>query len=222
MLSSGLAGEGGGAGDRPSRGSLDRHRALRLRRAKRAACHHRDGPGRDVRAAGRELEPLPDAQPVENGMGCPGPALFSVFAGAPSAAGELAALPHRRRRHGVARLPGLRLRCRRGRQLGDARSRSSTTAIPTPTGRWSPSSSPTRRCSGCSEQVAFTYADFAMCDRRNAEHFAVVPRDRWTSALIPAAQMACASGARGVGARSRTCWRSMRTMPCTASSSTRG
>ena len=38
-----------------------------------------------------------------------------------------------------------------------------------------------------SRQVAFTYADFAMCDRRNAEHFAVVPRDRWTSALVPVA-----------------------------------
>jgi len=35
-------------------------------------------------------------------------------------------------------------------------------------------------------QSAFTYADFAMCDRRNAAHFAVVPRDRWTSAMIPA------------------------------------
>ena len=36
--------------------------------------------------------------------------------------------------------------------------------------------------------IAFTYADFAMCDSRNAAHFAVVPRERWTAAMVPAAE----------------------------------
>jgi ferredoxin len=39
-----------------------------------------------------------------------------------------------------------------------------------------------------SEQVRFTYADFMLCDQRNAHHFAVVPRDRWSAAMVPAAE----------------------------------
>jgi ferredoxin len=37
------------------------------------------------------------------------------------------------------------------------------------------------------EPVHFTYADFVLCDRRQAHHFAVVPRDRWTAAMSPVA-----------------------------------
>jgi ferredoxin len=37
------------------------------------------------------------------------------------------------------------------------------------------------------ERVRFTYADFVLCDRRHAHHFAVVPRDRWTTAMVPVA-----------------------------------
>jgi ferredoxin len=37
------------------------------------------------------------------------------------------------------------------------------------------------------EPVAFTYADFALTDRRHAAHFAVLPRARWHAALVPAA-----------------------------------
>lgn len=36
--------------------------------------------------------------------------------------------------------------------------------------------------------TAFTYADFAMCDRRYAGHFAVVPRERWHDGMLPVAQ----------------------------------
>lgn len=39
-----------------------------------------------------------------------------------------------------------------------------------------------------SERVSFTYADFALCDRRHAHHFAVVPRDRWSAAMLPVAE----------------------------------
>ncbi|MFO1522655.1 MAG: ferredoxin, partial [Kiritimatiellia bacterium] len=34
--------------------------------------------------------------------------------------------------------------------------------------------------------IAFTFADFALCDRRNDPHFARVPRERWNAAMIPA------------------------------------
>ena len=65
------AGQGGRAGDRPARGSLARHRALRLRRAQRAPGDHGHGAGRHVRAAGGELAPLPDAQPHRERHGLP-------------------------------------------------------------------------------------------------------------------------------------------------------
>jgi ferredoxin len=38
------------------------------------------------------------------------------------------------------------------------------------------------------EPVAFTYADFALTDRRHAAHFAVLPRARWHAGLLPAAE----------------------------------
>jgi ferredoxin len=38
------------------------------------------------------------------------------------------------------------------------------------------------------EDVAFTFVDFALCDPRYDAHFAVVPRADWDNGLIPAAQ----------------------------------
>ncbi len=37
------------------------------------------------------------------------------------------------------------------------------------------------------EPVRFTYADFVLADLRQAHHFAVVPRERWTMAMVPLA-----------------------------------
>ena len=36
-----------------------------------------------------------------------------------------------------------------------------------------------------SESTHFTYADFVLCDRRYAAHFAIVPRNRWSPKMIP-------------------------------------
>jgi hypothetical protein len=36
-----------------------------------------------------------------------------------------------------------------------------------------------------SEDVAFTYVDFVMCDRRYAKHFARVAREAWNDSLVP-------------------------------------
>lgn len=36
-------------------------------------------------------------------------------------------------------------------------------------------------------RTAFTFADFALCDRRYARHFALVPRARWNPTMVPAA-----------------------------------
>jgi hypothetical protein len=38
------------------------------------------------------------------------------------------------------------------------------------------------------EELAFTFADFALCDRRHAGHFARVPRSRWNGILRPVAE----------------------------------
>ncbi|CAD5375067.1 conserved hypothetical protein [Rubrivivax sp. A210] len=37
------------------------------------------------------------------------------------------------------------------------------------------------------EHIAFTFADFALADRRHAGHFALVPRSHWGSEMLPAA-----------------------------------
>ena len=37
------------------------------------------------------------------------------------------------------------------------------------------------------EELAFTFADFALCDRRHAAHFARVPRSRWNAFMRPVA-----------------------------------
>ncbi|HVQ24944.1 MAG TPA: hypothetical protein VMV01_07200, partial [Planctomycetota bacterium] len=37
------------------------------------------------------------------------------------------------------------------------------------------------------EKAAFTFADFALCDRRLASHFARLPRERWNAAMLPVA-----------------------------------
>jgi ferredoxin len=38
-----------------------------------------------------------------------------------------------------------------------------------------------------SERWAFTYADFALCDPRHARHFALVPQEHWSDAMLPVA-----------------------------------
>jgi ferredoxin len=38
-----------------------------------------------------------------------------------------------------------------------------------------------------SEPTTFTYADFVLCDRRYAGHFAIVPRSRWSARMMPVA-----------------------------------
>ena len=38
------------------------------------------------------------------------------------------------------------------------------------------------------ERLAFTFADFVLCDRRHAAHFACVPRERWNDRMRPVAE----------------------------------
>ncbi|MFN8946635.1 MAG: hypothetical protein ACK5YG_02840, partial [Alphaproteobacteria bacterium] len=36
------------------------------------------------------------------------------------------------------------------------------------------------------QEMPFTVADFALCDHRNAAHFARVPKDGWHDGMVPA------------------------------------
>jgi ferredoxin len=124
---------------------------------------------------------------IENGMGCRGPALFSVFAGAPAAAGELPRYLTAAAAMESRAFPAFVYDAAAGDNWA---SRFSLEHNRNPDTDWpvEPFEFADEAMQRVTQQVSFTYADFAMCDRRNAEHFAVVPRERWTSALIPAAE----------------------------------
>ncbi len=138
---------------------------------------------------------------IENGMGCRGPALFSVFAGAPAAAGALPRYMTSAAAMESRAFPAFVYDAAAGENWAE---RFSLESNRNPDTDWpvEPFEYADEAMQRVAQQVAFTYADFAMCDRRNAEHFAVVPRDRWTSALVPVADWLALSGARGRGARS--------------------
>ena len=56
------------------------------------------------------------------------------------------------------------------------------------------------------EEVAFTFADFALCDPRHARHFELAPRAAWSEGMIPAQAWLAdpPTGSRHVPCRS--CW----------------
>jgi ferredoxin len=122
---------------------------------------------------------------IENGMGCRGPALFSVFGGAPAAAGNLPRYLTAAAAMESRAFPAFVYDAAAGDNWA---TRFSLEHNRNPGTDWpvEPFEYADEALQRIREQVGFTYADFAMCDQRNAEHFAVVPRERWTEALIPA------------------------------------
>jgi ferredoxin len=122
---------------------------------------------------------------IEAGMGCRGPALFSVFAGAPAAAGNLPRYLTAAAATESRAFPAFIYDAAGGdnwaTRFSLAHNRNPETDWPVEPFEYADESMQRVR-----EQVAFTYADFAFCDRRNSEHFAVVPRDRWNAAMVPA------------------------------------
>jgi ferredoxin len=124
---------------------------------------------------------------VEGGMGCRGPALFSIFAGAPAAAGDLPRYLTAAAAMESRAFPAFVYDAAAGDNWATRFSlesnRNPETDWPVEPFEYADEALQRQRI-----EVAFTYADFAMCDRRNAQHFAVVPRDRWTTSMAPAAQ----------------------------------
>ncbi len=124
---------------------------------------------------------------VEAGMGVRGPALFSIFAGAPAAAGDLPRYLTAAAAMESRAFPAFVYDAAAGdnwaTRFSLEHNRNPETDWPVEPFEYADEA--LQRVRG---DLAFTYADFALCDRRNAEHFALVPRDRWTSSMVPAAQ----------------------------------
>ncbi len=99
-----------------------------------------------------------------------------------------AAVPDRGGREGIAGVSRVHVRRCRRRQLGDA-----LLARPQPQSRRrlaavEPFEYADEAMQRVVEEVAFTYVDFVLCDRRYAAHFAVVPRERWNDGMLPVAE----------------------------------
>ncbi len=121
---------------------------------------------------------------ISRGLACRGPALFSVFAGSPASASALppylcaaAAMQSRA-------FPAFSYDAAAG---GNWAARFSLENNPQPDDDWSVETlawfdSALQRAD---ERCAFTFADFVLCDTRYAAHFALVPRERWSAAMLP-------------------------------------
>ena len=123
---------------------------------------------------------------VARGMGCRGPALFTVFAGSPAPA---AALPRYLTAAAAAKaraFPSFSYDAAAGANWA---ARFSLDGNRNADEDWALESVEFAddALQRTVEPVAFTYADFALTDRRHAAHFAVLPRARWHDGLVPAA-----------------------------------
>ena len=138
-----------------------------------------------LQAPGSNLYALRDR--IAAGLAHRGPALFSVFAGAGEPAAGLgpyltaAAAMHSRAFASFSYDP----------HAGDnMAARFSFENNPHPEADWpvAPLEYSDEELQRVVAETAFTFADFALCDRRYASHFARVPPDRWNTAMMPAAE----------------------------------
>jgi hypothetical protein len=124
---------------------------------------------------------------VRRGMECREPALFSVFAGAPHGAGPLPAYLSAAAAMLSRAFPAFSYDAAAGSNWAE---RFSLENNPQPEADW-PAETLTyvdTAMQRASEPCAFGFADFMLCDARNAGHFALVPRDRWSASMVPAAE----------------------------------
>lgn len=124
---------------------------------------------------------------VRRGMACRGPALFSVFAGSPAAAGDLPPYLTAAAAKESRAFPAFTYDATAGDNWA---TRFSLEGNRNPDADWAVDvfEYADEALQRVTEQVAFTFVDFVMCDRRYAAHFAVVPRDRWNAAMAPVAE----------------------------------
>ena len=125
-------------------------------------------------------------QRIAQGVGCRGPALFSVYAAAPEVTGALP--PY------LGAAAAMQSRAFAAFSYDAAAGSNWATRFslennPQPEVDWSVDTLEyvDTALQRASERCAFTFADFALCDPRRGAHFALVPRDHWTDTMLPVA-----------------------------------
>jgi ferredoxin len=123
---------------------------------------------------------------VRRGMACRGPSLFSIFSGSPDETSQLP--PY------LTAAAAMKSRAYPAFTYDAAAGTNWATRFSLENNRNPDSDWPVEdfeyadeNVQRVREQVRFTYADFALGDQRHANHFAVVPRERWTAAMVPVA-----------------------------------
>ncbi|HYQ98651.1 MAG TPA: hypothetical protein VET86_01315, partial [Casimicrobiaceae bacterium] len=138
-----------------------------------------------LQATSADLYALRDR--IARGLACRGPALFSVFAGSPAAAGDLPPYLTAAAAREARAFPAFSYDAASGpnwaTRFSFEHNRNPDADWPVDALEYSDEA-----MQRVHEEVAFSYVDFALCDRRYAAHFAVVPRERWNAAMLPAAE----------------------------------
>jgi hypothetical protein len=123
---------------------------------------------------------------VSRGLACRGPALFSVFAGEEGPIGTLPPYLSAAAAMQSRAFPAFSYDAAAGSNWA---ARFSLENNPQPDDDWSVET--VEYCDTAqqrtSERCAFTFADFVLCDARQSAHFALVPRERWGTSMLPAA-----------------------------------
>ncbi|MCU0939118.1 MAG: hypothetical protein MUC86_08215 [Burkholderiaceae bacterium] len=124
---------------------------------------------------------------VRHGMRCREPALFSVFAGTPADAANLPAYLSAAAAMDARAFPAFTYDAAAGDTwaLRFSLENNRDLAADWPLEAFDYADDDLQRARTA---VAFTFADFALSDRRYARHFALVPSARWNAAMCPAAE----------------------------------
>lgn len=123
---------------------------------------------------------------IEQGLACRGPALFSVFARDEGPAGDLPAYLYAAAAMQSRAFPSFSYDAAAGANWAE---RFSLENNPQPDGDWPVE---TLDYADAAQQraslpTAFTFADFMLCDARQAAHFALVPPAHWHADMVPVA-----------------------------------
>ena len=124
---------------------------------------------------------------LERGLACRGPALFSIFVGSPAAAGDLPPYLTAAAARESRAFPAFAYDATGGDNWATRYSldHNRNADDDWPRDHVDYADDALQRVV---EEVAFTYVDFALCDRRYAAHFAAVPRERWSAGMLTVAE----------------------------------
>jgi hypothetical protein len=125
-------------------------------------------------------------QRIHRGLACREPALFSVYAGSPQPTSALPPYLYAAAALQSRAFPAFIYDAAAGSNWAE---RFSLENNPQPEDDWAVETLAyfDAALQRGSEPCAFTFADFMLCDARNAGHFARVPHERWGASMAPAA-----------------------------------